>query len=88
MHVDADTLVFLREAPTGAVLVLARRAAGHRSGSGLTAAGVPAGPDGENVYGGAPALRPRPPTARSPSPADGPTFQVWRLPDAGTRSRY
>ena len=28
VHVDADTLVFLREAPTGAVLVLARRAAG------------------------------------------------------------
>ncbi|MFG3709827.1 glycoside hydrolase family 13 protein [Micromonospora sp. NPDC049460] len=72
LHHDADTLVFLREAATGTVLVLARRAAGApvRLG-GLRAA--------ENVYGGAPALRPDP-DGTVTLPADGPTFQAWRLP--------
>ncbi|MDO3701291.1 glycoside hydrolase family 13 protein [Micromonospora sp. C28SCA-DRY-2] len=72
LHVDADTLVFLREAPAGAVLVLARRAAG----APVRLTGLPAG---ENVYGGAPALRPDG-TGAVLLPGDGPTFQVWRLP--------
>ncbi|MGS2614170.1 glycoside hydrolase family 13 protein [Micromonospora sp. LZ34] len=71
LHADADTLVFLREAPTGTVLVLARRAAG----APVRLVGLPAG---ENVYGGAPALRPDADGA-STLPGDGPTFQVWRL---------
>ncbi|MET8306437.1 glycoside hydrolase family 13 protein [Micromonospora sp. NPDC005173] len=71
LHHDPDTIVFLREAPTGAVLVLARRAAG----APVRLAGLPAA---ENVYGGAPALRPGPDGALT-LPADGPTFQVWRL---------
>ncbi|WP_432956666.1 glycoside hydrolase family 13 protein [Micromonospora haikouensis] len=71
VHVDADTLVFLREAPTGGVLVLARRAAG----TPVRIAGLPAG---ENAYGGAPALRPDA-DGTVTLPADGPTFQLWRL---------
>ncbi|MFD2766871.1 glycoside hydrolase family 13 protein [Micromonospora eburnea] len=70
-HADADTLVFLREAPAGTVLVLARRA----PGTPVRLAGLPAG---ENVYGGAPALRPDADGAVT-LPADGATFQVWRL---------
>ncbi|SCE80838.1 alpha-glucosidase [Micromonospora coriariae] len=71
LHHDRDTLVFLREAPTGAVLVLARRA----PGGPVRLAGLPAA---ENVYGGAPALRPGPDGSVT-LPGDGPTFQVWRL---------
>ncbi|SCG75510.1 alpha-glucosidase [Micromonospora echinaurantiaca] len=71
LYVDADTLVFLREAPTGSVLVLARRAAG----APVRLTGLPGG---GNVYGGAPALRPDADGACT-LPGDGPTFQVWRL---------
>jgi alpha-glucosidase len=71
LRADADTLVFLREAPTGTVLVLARRAAGQP----LRLSGL--GP-AENLYGGAPALRPDADGAVT-LPADGPTFQAWRL---------
>ncbi|WP_320066008.1 glycoside hydrolase family 13 protein [Micromonospora sp. RTGN7] len=71
LHADAETMIFLREAPTGAVLVLARRAAGTPA----RIAGLPAG---ENVYGGAPALRPDA-DGTVVLPGDGPTFQVWRL---------
>jgi alpha-glucosidase len=71
LHADADTLVFLREAPTGAVLVLARRAPG-------TPVRLPGLPAAENLYGGAPALRPDADGAVT-LPADGPTFQTWRL---------
>ncbi|MFI0792748.1 glycoside hydrolase family 13 protein [Micromonospora rubida] len=71
LHADADTLVFLREAPTGAVLVLARRAAGYPVRlTGLRPA--------ENLHGGAPALRPDA-DGTITLPADGPTFQAWRL---------
>ncbi|TDC64442.1 glycoside hydrolase family 13 protein [Micromonospora sp. KC207] len=69
VHVDADTLVFLRETPTGGVLVLARRAAG----TPVRIAGLPAA---ENAYGGAPALRPDA-DGTVTLPADGPTFQLW-----------
>ncbi|GAA4567373.1 maltodextrin glucosidase [Micromonospora coerulea] len=72
VHADPDTLVFLREAPTGSVLVLARRA----PGAPLRLSGLPAG---ENIHGGGPALRPDP-TGVVTLPADGPTFQAWRLP--------
>ncbi|MCX4386778.1 glycoside hydrolase family 13 protein [Micromonospora peucetia] len=72
LHADADTLVFLREAPTGAVLVLARRAAGAPIRlTGLRPA--------ENLHGGAPALRPDA-DGTITLPPDGPTFQAWRLP--------
>ncbi|MFG1801929.1 glycoside hydrolase family 13 protein [Micromonospora carbonacea] len=71
VHVDADTLVFLRETPTGGVLALARRAAAVP----VRVAGLPAG---ENVYGGAPALRPDA-DGTVTLPADGPTFQLWRV---------
>ncbi|MEV4655279.1 glycoside hydrolase family 13 protein [Micromonospora sp. NPDC049301] len=71
LHHDPDTLVFLREAPTGTVLVLARRAAGVP----VRLAGLPAA---ENLYGGASALRPGPDGSVA-LPGDGPTFQVWRL---------
>jgi alpha-glucosidase len=77
VYVDADTLVFLREATTGAVLVLARRAAGPPVRlTGLPATG--SGPTGENLHGGAPALRSAPDGGIT-LPGDGPTFQVWRL---------
>jgi alpha-glucosidase len=71
LHVDADTLVFAREAVDGTALVLARRAAA----APVRLTGLPAG---ENVYGGAPALRPDADGALT-LPADGPTFQVWHL---------
>ncbi|GFJ91236.1 hypothetical protein Prum_048780 [Phytohabitans rumicis] len=67
LYADADALVFARETPGEAVLVLARRA----SGAPVRLAGLPGG---ENVYGGAPDLR-----SGDALPADGPTFQVWRL---------
>ncbi len=72
VHADADTLVFLREAPTSTVLVLARRAAG-------TPVRLPGVGAADNVYGNAPALRPDADGAVT-LPAEGPTFQVWRLP--------
>ncbi|MGI5525402.1 alpha-amylase family glycosyl hydrolase [Micromonospora sp. CA-259024] len=71
LHHDPDTLIFLRESPMGAVLVLARRSTAEPVR--LTGLGV-----GENLYGGAPALRPGPDGAVT-LPGDGPTFQVWRL---------
>ncbi|MEU8296598.1 glycoside hydrolase family 13 protein [Micromonospora sp. NPDC048909] len=71
LHSDPDTLIFLRESPAGSVLVLARRSvAGPVRLAGL--------PVGENLYGGAPALRPDRDGAVT-LPGDGPTFQVWRL---------
>ncbi len=82
-YADSDTLVFLREAPTGAVLVLARRAAAAPVRLlGLFGGGPPVdggfGPGAENLYGGAPALRPDADGGLT-LPGDGPTFQVWRL---------
>lgn len=71
VHADPDSLVFLREAPTGSVLVLARRA----PGTPLRLTGLPAA---ENVHGGAPALRPDPDGVVT-LPPDGPTLQLWRL---------
>ncbi|MET8367341.1 glycoside hydrolase family 13 protein [Micromonospora sp. NPDC005194] len=71
LHHDPDTLVFLREAPAGSVLVLARRA----PGTPVRLTGLPAA---DNVYGGASALRPGPDGVSTLS-GDGPTFQVWRL---------
>ncbi|MFC3504270.1 glycoside hydrolase family 13 protein [Micromonospora krabiensis] len=71
VHHDPDSLVFLRESPAGAVLVLARRAAA--AAVRLTGLGP-----GDNVYGGAAALRPgRDGTVTLPG--DGPTLQIWRL---------
>ncbi|WDZ86761.1 glycoside hydrolase family 13 protein [Micromonospora cathayae] len=70
LHVDADTLVFAREAVDGTALVLARRAPGDP----VRLTGLPSA---DNVYGGAPALRPDADGAAT-LPADGPTFQVWR----------
>nr|MDT0658084.1 glycoside hydrolase family 13 protein [Micromonospora sp. DSM 115978] len=86
VHADDDTLVFLREAPTGSVLVLARRAPGSPparpagespAGSRLRLAGLPIDStwSGENLYGGAPPLSPTP----AALPPEAPTFQVWRL---------
>jgi alpha-glucosidase len=72
-HADAHALVFLRETPAGdGLLVLARRAAGRP----VRLPGPVEGP-AENVYGGAPDLRPVGGTVELPG--DGPTFQVWRL---------
>jgi alpha-glucosidase len=68
-YADEETLVFLRETPAEAVLVLARR--GPSTPVRLT--GLPAA---ENVYGGAAALVPAGGTVTLP--ADGPTFQAWR----------
>ncbi|MER7888373.1 glycoside hydrolase family 13 protein [Micromonospora sp. NPDC094482] len=68
---DPDTLIFLRESPAGSVLVLARRSAAEP----VRLTGLPVG---ENLYGGAPALRPDRDGAVA-LPGDGPTFQVWRL---------
>ncbi|WBB77546.1 glycoside hydrolase family 13 protein [Micromonospora sp. WMMD882] len=71
LHVDADTLVFVREAVDGAVLVLARRA----PGSLVRLTGLP---PADNRYGGAPDLRPDA-DGTVTLPADGPTFQAWRM---------
>ncbi|WP_433231159.1 glycoside hydrolase family 13 protein [Micromonospora sp. CA-248260] len=80
VHADADTLVFLREATAGTVLVLARRAAGPPVRlTGLPYGGSAASrPAGENVYGGAPALHPSA-DGSTTLPGDGPTFQLWHL---------
>ncbi|MEV1290443.1 glycoside hydrolase family 13 protein [Micromonospora sp. NPDC049679] len=72
VHAEADTLVFLREAASGSVLVLARRA----PGTPVRLVGLPGG---DNVYGGAPALSPDAEGAIT-LPGDGPTFQAWHLP--------
>ncbi|WP_091550652.1 glycoside hydrolase family 13 protein [Micromonospora pattaloongensis] len=71
LHADADALVFVREAVEGGVLVLARRAPGVP----VRLAGLGSA---DNVYGGAPGLAPAADGAVT-LPADGPTFQVWRL---------
>jgi alpha-glucosidase len=68
-HADPDALVFARETPDQAVLVLARRAAGQPIR-------LPGGP-ASNLYGGAPDLVPDA-AGRVTLPADGPTFQVWQ----------
>jgi alpha-glucosidase len=70
VHVDTDTLVFLRETAAEAVLVLVRRAPGEP----VRLVGLPGG---DNVYGGAPALRPD--AAAVALPGDGPTVQAWVL---------
>ncbi|MFC6015026.1 glycoside hydrolase family 13 protein [Plantactinospora solaniradicis] len=76
-YADADSLVFLREGPSGALLVLARRASVgplRLVGPAPEAGGVEA----VNLYGGAPDLRPDPGGGLT-LPGDGPTFQVWRV---------
>jgi alpha-glucosidase len=70
-YADADALAFLRETAAESLLVLARRAPGRP----VRLTGLP---PGENVYGGAPALRPDA-AGTVALPVDGPTFQVWRL---------
>ncbi|WP_416901171.1 glycoside hydrolase family 13 protein [Micromonospora echinospora] len=70
LYADADTLVFARETVDDTAVVLARRAPGRP----VRLAGLPAA---ENVYGGAPALRPAA-DGTVTLPGDGPTFQVWR----------
>jgi alpha-glucosidase len=71
-HVDEDVLCFLRETADERLLVLARRV----SGAPVTIVGVGAAAT-ENVYGGAAA--PCTPDGSVLLPADGPTFQIWRL---------
>ncbi|MEO3817586.1 glycoside hydrolase family 13 protein [Plantactinospora sp. B24E8] len=73
-YLDPDTLVFLREAPTGALLVLARRVAGVP----VRLPGLPIAGYAPNRYGGAPTLRADGDGVVT-LPGDGPTFQVWRL---------
>ncbi|MEE6259565.1 alpha-amylase family glycosyl hydrolase [Plantactinospora sonchi] len=75
-YVDPDTLVFLRETPGGALLVLARRAAG----APVRLRGLPTGDHGyaDNLHGGAPTVRADGDGVVT-LPGDGPTFQVWRL---------
>jgi alpha-glucosidase len=78
-YVDDDTLAFLREHPSGTVLVLARRAAGP-------AIDLPAGPlgltDGSLVLSTegsrAPDLRERRGVVRLPA-SDGPGVWIWRV---------
>jgi alpha-glucosidase len=73
VYADPDTLVFLRDTAESTLLVLARRAvAAPVRLAGMTVT------DGENRYGGAPRLRPDG-DGIVVLPADGPTFQVWRL---------
>ncbi|WP_182524636.1 glycoside hydrolase family 13 protein [Nocardioides dongkuii] len=76
-HVDDDTMVFLREHPSGSVLVCARRSAGP-------ALDLPAGPlgltDGSLLLateGDGPDLRDRRGVVRLP--AGGPGLWIWRL---------
>ncbi|HKT03922.1 MAG TPA: glycoside hydrolase family 13 protein [Rugosimonospora sp.] len=76
LHAGEHELVYLRETADERLLVYAaRQRPAHPVG--LT---EPA--DGENIYGGAPDLR-----SGRPLPADGPTFQVWRLREGGGRGR-
>ncbi|WP_239679301.1 glycoside hydrolase family 13 protein [Natronosporangium hydrolyticum] len=74
LHADPDALVFVRETPAEAVLVLARRAAG----TPVRLAGFDAGAAAVNHYGGGPDLRGDAEGVLT-LPADGPTLQVWRL---------
>jgi alpha-glucosidase len=73
LHVDDDTLVFLRETADERLVVAARR-----SGGGLVRLVLP-GP-ADNVYGGAPAVGG---DGALTVPGDGPMFQVWRLSGTG-----
>ncbi|MFV2108262.1 hypothetical protein [Micromonospora sp. LOL_015] len=80
VYADDDALVYLRESPSGSVLALARRASGAPVRlSGLVAPPDAAAPALVNLYGGAPPLRPAADGTLT-LPADGPTFQLWRLP--------
>jgi alpha-glucosidase len=83
LYADADALVFVREAASEAVLVLARRAAGApvRLPGLAVGPGLVAGADGGgavNVYGGADDLRPDAAGVLT-LPGGGPTFQAWHL---------
>ncbi|WIM94630.1 glycoside hydrolase family 13 protein [Actinoplanes oblitus] len=73
-HAAGDTLAFLRETADDAVLVVARRAAGEP----LRLAGLPAGVDGTNLYGGADTLKVGTDGCIEIN-EDGPTFQVWSV---------
>jgi alpha-glucosidase len=72
VHVDGDTLVFLRESAGQTVLVLARRTAGEPVG--LT--GLPGVTRFENLYGGAAPLYTEP-DGSTTIDGNGPTLQVW-----------
>ncbi|ROO51181.1 alpha-glucosidase [Micromonospora sp. Llam0] len=79
VYADDDALVYLRESPTGSVLALARRASGAPVRlTGLVAPPDAAAPALANLYGGAPPLRPAADGTLT-LPADGPTFQLWRV---------
>jgi alpha-glucosidase len=74
VHVDGDSLVFLRESARESVLVLARRAAG----APLELTGLPAGARYENLYGGAEPLYTEP-SGSIAIDGCGPTLQVWAI---------
>ena len=74
VHVDGDSLVFLRESARESVLVLARRAAG----APLELTGLPAGARYENLYGGAEPLYTEP-SGSIAIDGRGPTLQVWAI---------
>lgn len=71
LHAEADALVYARETPREAVLVLARRAPGEPLRLRWPAAA--------NVYGGADDLAPDADGSVT-LPGDGPGVQVWRSP--------
>jgi alpha-glucosidase len=74
VHVDGDSIVYLRESADESVLVLARRSGGDP----LVLAGLPPTTRFENLYGGAKPLYTEPDGSTTVD-GYGPTFQVWAI---------
>ncbi len=81
VHVDADRIVWLREADEQSILVLLARASGPPIRLSAPLLGLNEGSQARNVYGGASLVAH---AGLADLPGDGPMVQMWELP--GLRS--
>ncbi len=77
VHVDADRMVWMREAHDESMLVLLARAPGPPIALAADLLGLDEGTQAHNVYGGASLPRA---AGLVELPGDGPMVQMWRLP--------
>ncbi len=77
VHVDADRMVWLREAQDESMLVLLARASGPPIALAADLLGLGDGMGARNVYGGASLAQS---AGLAELPGDGPMVQMWRLP--------
>jgi alpha-glucosidase len=83
-YVDADRIVWLREAEGQTMLVLLARASGHPISLSAPLLGLGDGAHARNVYGGATLIAR---AGLAVLPGDGPMVQMWELPGLGSSSR-